>query len=116
MIQEVKTAERKWPCCPLMSGAIVQVQPPPNAIMQPNQMAVGPMMVPCVEDDCPLYDPQAEVCGLQAFTSISYNFVNLIGFIADIKLIFEPPKDSPSPLMRLAQAVEALVENSKKKG
>ena len=116
MITEVKTEKPAWPCCPLMSGYPVQGPPPNSKIMQPNQVAIGPMLVPCVERNCPLFDYTAERCCLAEVMTLSRNLAALHDQLSDMKLIFEPPKGSPSPLMRVANSLAEIVENMKKKG
>jgi len=115
MIKEVKTDKPAWPCCPLMSGHPVQVAPPQGSIMQPNQVAIGPMMLPCVERDCPLYDYLAERCCLAEVITLSRNFAAMHDRLLDLKLVLEPPMGSPSPLMRVADSLAKIVENLKEK-
>ena len=119
MITEVKREKPAWSCCPLMSGYPVPVTPPNGKIMQPNQVAIAPMMVPCVEDSCPLFDSLAGRsgrCCLAEIMTASHNLAALHDRISELKLILEPPKGSPSPLMRVANSLAEIVENMRKKG
>lgn len=129
-ITEVKPDRPAWPCCPLMSGSPVPIKPPNGAILSPNQVAIGPMLVPCVEDDCPMFDSEKKICSLRVGGEIHHSVQNVVGVLseiggqlhrlvdtfADIKLVLEPPKGSPSPLMRVANSLAEIVENIKKKG
>lgn len=117
IITEVETDKPAWPCCPLMSGYPVQVSPPNGKILQPNQVAIGPMLVPCVGEDCPLfYNERCSLYKVQHIDTIAIHFADLANALRDLKLILEPPKDSPSPLMRVANSLAEIVENIKKKG
>lgn len=114
MITEVDT-KNPWPCCPLMSGHPVPIAPPPGTVLKPNQMAVGPIQVACAEDHCPLFDSQERVCSLQSISAVVSSLVYMANVFTDIKLILEPPKGSPSPLMRVAKALEEIVINQQTK-
>ncbi len=84
--------------------------------MQPGQTAISPMIVPCVEEKCPLYNPQEEICSLGAVTGIHNAIAALGAILLELKLILSPPLNSPSPLMRIAESLAAIVDNQTKKG
>jgi len=108
MISEVDT-KNPWLCCPFMSGHPVPIAPPPGAVLQPNQMAVAPIRVPCAGGDCPLFDVSCMRCSLFEVTAIELSLANLRQTIERLRALFEPPQGSPSPLMRVAEALEEIV-------
>jgi len=114
MITEVKP-DNPWPCCPFMSGHPVPIAPPPGAVLQPNQMAIAPVRVPCAGGECPLFDVSTKRCVLFQVTEIGLSLAGLLQAIEGLQGLFEPPKDSPSPLMRVAEALEEIVNNLKTK-
>ncbi len=114
MITEVNSKHR-WSCCPLMSGQPVPIAPPAHTVLQPNQVAIAPMRVPCATDACPLFDPHDECCELVLLGGIVQNLSAIQNQIAELRRVFEPPKGSPSPLMRVAEALENIVDHQKTK-
>jgi len=114
MITEVKP-DNPWPCCPFMSGHPVPIAPPPGAVLQPNQMAVAPIRVPCAGGDCPLFDVSCMRCILFRVSELELNLAMLLEAIQNLRGLFEPPQGSPSPLMRVAEALEKIVVNQQTK-
>ena len=112
MITEVKTNPKR-PCCPFMSGQPVPIAPPPGRVLQPNQMAVAPMAVPCAEGQCPLYDSLFERCCVTEVLTVSRNLAALHDRVAELSQVLAPPKDAPSPLMRIAETLEATFKHQK---
>lgn len=122
MITEVKT-DNRWPCCPFMSGQPVPVAPPPGHVLQPNQLAVAPLAVPCAEKLCSLYDRMKERCCLAEVMDLSHDLAALHDRVAglseisakihELSEVLAPPRHGPSPLMRIAESVETLVKLEK---
>ncbi len=114
MIKEVNT-DNGADCCPFMSGQPIPIAPPAGRVLQPNQMAVAPMAVPCAKEKCAAWDAVTNMCSVLSLAGSVDSVRELLGSIrcelSNFRMVFTPPEGSPSPLMRLAEAVEAIVKH-----
>lgn len=106
--------------CPFMSGQLV-ADDEQAAIANPNKVnviQVKPVSVPCMRERCQLWSDQTGcrlvggdiTAAIGRFEhSVRAAAGNLSLDLAPLRSL-EPPKDSPSPIMRLALAVENLVQ------
>lgn len=116
--------------CPFMSGQIVPIGVA-GGIQSANQVQAAPALVNCAGEKCPLFYRQADTCSLfflgelyrelrrlqERLESIETLLERMCQEIADGFLPLQPPDHSPSPIARIATAVESLIETrSKAKG
>lgn len=116
MITEVKTDEAPN-CCPFMSGQPVPITPPPGHVLQPNQMTLASIAVPCAKEKCAVWDSVLNMCSVLSVANNADDIRTLLGSIrselSNLRMVFTPAQDSPSPLMRIAESLETLVKLEK---
>ncbi len=130
-IHEIQTVKVEK-MCPLMSGQGVPVQS--NSGIQTGQVQIATMEVPCGKEKCQWWDPAVDDCAMVDVASVSTCLTDLVqtvlatnqrltdinGTISEAAsaisarlLPLEPPQNGPSPIARLADAIEELVDITK---
>jgi len=94
--------------CPLMSGRLAG-SPMANGSVLPVNAIMQPITLPCVKSNCQLWDDDAQLCSLVEIDNYSCE----LGKIYAALQALEPPK-SGSPLSRIADALEVLLEKKRK--
>jgi hypothetical protein len=95
--------------CPFQSGQPVPV-PTKSKLAQPGAVEIGFAEVGCAGDRCQLWDKRGPGCALKIAPILDAGLDNITEDINELTGQFTPPKGAPSPIMRLAQAVEKLVD------
>lgn len=133
-ITEVETDKPAWKCCPLMSGHPVPIATPVGVVLGPNQTAIGPMIVPCAEEECPWFDVPTQRCvifagcymagalhnlstlaesDLRSMAGSLENLRVLAVVVEDLKMVLEPPVNSP--IAGIADALSEIVNLLKRR-
>ena len=128
-ITEVETDKPAWRCCPLMSGRPVPIATPVGVVLGPNQTAIGPMIVPCAEEECPWFDVPTQRCvifagcymadalrnlstlaesDLRSMADSLENLHVLAVVVEDLKMVLEPATNSP--IGAIADAFSEIVK------
>jgi hypothetical protein len=103
------------PICPFMSGAPLAEG---NPVIEPGRVGtvmIRPMRVECAEENCALWDRGFKACSIR---SVEAAINDLTGALTNFGYLFKPPSTGGSPLMRIANSLEALVQHQaeRKKG
>ena len=103
---EVGRDATPWLICPLMSGQVGPVPGLSGGVVTPHQTMLAPNVVTCAREKCQWYDQSADEC---AIWTIAQALFKLAASIPQIAAGLEPPIGG-SPLMRIADSLEKLVE------
>jgi len=102
--------------CPFMSGQLAPVAPV-GAIQPHGGIAVSSISIPCAGPNCQLWSVSDGMC---AFKLIARHLSSLesVGLgmqdVASSLDVFEPPQNGPGPVMRIADALEKMLELRRK--
>lgn len=87
--------------CPFAAGVAVSPQGR-GAVIAP----------PCAKEKCAVWDTTDGMCSVLSFACNVDDIRTVLNTIrielSDLRMVLTPPKDSPSPLMRMADAMEAM--------
>lgn len=107
--------------CPIMSRGTAVVLPIPRESMieiagkMPVPVNVLNIEVECTRERCPLWDKTGPGCGLNTARILDAGLSNIDESIGRLESIFTPPKGGPSPIARIAEALEAIVKHQQEK-
>lgn len=93
--------------CPLMSGRLAPIAAPGNLVQQ-GTIAVSSINLPCVGIDCQLWSESS--CCLRHISAIAPQVDNAAFHLSNISFLLDPPQNGPSPLARIADALEELIK------
>lgn len=89
--------------CPFAAGVAVTPQ---------GQCAT--IMPPCAKEKCAVWDAVTGMCSVLSMSGSANDIVHALSAIrvelSNIRMELSPPKDSPSPAMRMANAFEAMLK------
>jgi|GEM_PF-6376968 len=101
--------------CPFMSGRLAPVSGP-GGIVQHGQIVVSSVNLPCLGDKCQLWSVSS--CSFTRLCALPEQIDNVAFRLADIGdslTHLEPPKRGSGPIMRIADALEKLIETRSEK-
>lgn len=109
------------PVCPFLSGQVVPL--PDNVIPSSSPLSSGtpgmmlhpvkmaPVMVPCSQGRCALWCEEDSRCGLLAQSGFIASRLSVIAcHLSALYNLLEPPSNGPSPIGRVAEALEGILE------
>ncbi len=83
-----------------------------GGVAQSPQGQLASILPPCAKEKCAVWDPVLNMCSVLSLTQNTDSIRELLGTISiellNLRQALEPPKDGPSPLMRLADAAETI--------
>jgi len=100
--------------CPFMSGQLAPVAGP-GGIVQQGQITVSSVNLPCLGEKCQLWS--ANSCSFTRICALAAQIDNVafrLSDIGDSLTNLEPPKHGPGPIVRIADALEKLIELKEK--
>jgi len=97
--------------CPFMSGQLAPISGPGGIIPPGQNIAISSINLPCVGDKCQMWFEGS--CSLRKLVAIAPQLDNIAFHLSNISCHMELPKNGSSPMMRIADALEALIPKKK---